>query len=410
MSKIDFVRCCPQFSFSLWTSIIKEVNVKIVDKSCPRMLSFINSRNPKRSLSIRRVGFTLIELLVVIAIIAILIGLLLPAVQKVREAAARSQCQNNLKQIGLAIHGFHDANQALPPGGCSDTAWIGRNAPAVDGGDGSSWCVFILPYIEQNAIYSKFAFIGNSGWSHPNTATVPATPGGTTGSSALTNARASRDAKIKTFLCPSSTLDKTVNARWTMGIDQEDNNITRTTYVAISGAIDNIDGTGAFRETRSGTGWASAGIGSGGGMMTNGWNKLTLPTLKDGTSNVIAIGEGSDVLFDTANTQQPGWSSNANGFIRGGSQTNAFTPGGDERGQNYTTVRYRINQTTGWANNRAVTGVGGEGANNPLCSPHTGGINAVWGDGSVRFIRDSITLVNLARICTRDDGATANID
>src|SRR5262249_45261529 len=128
-----------------------------------------------------RAGFTLIELLVVIAIIAVLIGLLLPAVQKVREAANRARCQNNLKQLGIAVHNFADTNGRLPtyfgidpPSGTYVYPWMNRKA--MYGG----WFAHLLPYVEQDNVYRQtMNDIQASGWNEPHYAVPPTyTPGG----------------------------------------------------------------------------------------------------------------------------------------------------------------------------------------------------------------------------------------
>src|SRR5262245_14316419 len=126
-----------------------------------------------------RNAFTLIELLVVIAIIGILIGLLLPAVQKVREAAARAKCQNNMKQIGLALHMFHETYGGFPKAGKLSNEL--------------SWHVFILPFIEQDALYRQFSLSAGSYC-------------GAGGTGPLKNEHAVRN-KVLTYLCPSSSAE-----------------------------------------------------------------------------------------------------------------------------------------------------------------------------------------------------------
>src|ERR1035438_6111572 len=107
--------------------------------------------------AMNRLGFTLIELFVVIAIIAILIALLVPAVQKVREAAARTQCTNNLKQIGLALHSYHGTYKQFPAGYVDGNA-NPSSTPDNDVGPGWGWASFLLPYLEQGSVFNQINF------------------------------------------------------------------------------------------------------------------------------------------------------------------------------------------------------------------------------------------------------------
>src|SRR5436190_10615428 len=209
------------------------------------------------SFSQQRRGFTLIELLVVIAIIAILIALLVPAVQKVRDAAARAQCQNNLKQIGLALHNYHDTKKALPPGASADKApW--RNGGTQDDDWGSSWMVHVLSFVEQDAIFRNWQFYGQSGWQNGNdNALIKGSP-------------------VPVYRCPSSQLPET-NPYMTTRTGSGGVGSFYTSYVAIGGSY--ID-AGALT---FGTNIYS----TQGTLYGNSKTKLT--DITDGTSNTMVV-------------------------------------------------------------------------------------------------------------------------
>jgi prepilin-type N-terminal cleavage/methylation domain-containing protein/prepilin-type processing-associated H-X9-DG protein len=326
------------------------------------MRTRLNLRRPK--------GFTLIELLVVIAIIAVLIGLLLPAVQKVREAAARSQCQNNLKQLGLACHNYHDANGRLPP------AMITRqtSSPVWDTDDwGPNWAILILPGIEQDNLYKQYSASiqayptdGNKNWWPMGAQT------------------------IKTFQCTSDAYNdlpfQGTGGTWARG-----------DYAANAGPSWWQDSFGGGSNS-SNFGWQG-----GGPMSCNFGVKLQALANEDGSSNTIMIGE---IRSGTVTTDRRGvW---AQGFP-GPSVIASFAAGDD----------LTINAPNGCADD--VQGCLNDTGNNQGCwdscpsqqmtlrSMHANGANAAFCDGSVRFLSNNLGTDVLYKLGSRNDHQTVSL-
>jgi len=207
----------------------------------------------------RHSGFTLVELLVVIAIIGVLVALLLPAVQAAREAARRSSCSNNLKQIGLALHNYHDTYLSMPP------AWIEANGERLH-----AWGTFILPFIEEENVYEVLA--RDFGTARSN------------------NNANGRGARIEAYRCPSSTLP-----------DNGGGNRATSNYQSNKGGhFDNGDKGGVF--------WNNS--------------RVKFRDITDGTSNVIMVGE-TEGDSRTGNNAFPVWAQlkNNNGSARLGIQS-----------------------------------------------------------------------------------------
>ena len=359
------------------------------------------------SIRCRRAAFTLIELLVVIAIIAILIGLLLPAVQKVREAAARMKCTNNLKQIGLGIMNYEGVYGKFPPAATrvGTDPWM----------HGPTWWVYTMPYMEQTAAYNKITFPRNTFWL------------GSTGAEALANKEIWRNVPFPYMQCPSSPLPQFSSATGSGDVGYQ-----RPFYTCILGAENHPStdkGVTAAGDPATG-GWQNRGPVSDGGVITLARGQ-TITSITDGTSNTIMVGEQSGQMFHNNGQALPiagdsvnndGRVDNNRGFHMGTSHI-GFPSGPDtlnwqkgcpysnnggnncQRCYNTTTINTRGIVTRGLVFND----FGELKCNKPLNSAHTGGVNALFADGHVQFLQESIPLATLKALVMRDDGSVVNL-
>jgi prepilin-type N-terminal cleavage/methylation domain-containing protein/prepilin-type processing-associated H-X9-DG protein len=344
------------------------------------------SRNPRRS------AFTLIELLVVIAIIGVLIGLLLPAVQKVREAAARIQCQNNLKQLGLALHNYHDAYSSFPPsiaknGNCVSAAKYGPPDPVIYNING---LFLLLPFVEQGNIYNKAnlnspmsTFLSsNVGISMGSPAPVLATPDAITSGNVLLAA-----IKVPLYLCPSDgggqngfTIHLDGGTAAYYNVDGVGGTIRsyRTSYFFISDQLEGIY-FNAYRNISAGTRYAFG---------SNSSTKLT--DITDGTSNTFAMSEQTLSIYSCYGCKP--WSH----LVWG---TWALDPVG-----NWNTT-YPPQGLNVWQYGSQPTPSPGMAASwYSVASLHPGGVNFVFCDGSVHFISQTVDIPTLTQMSRIADG------
>ena len=309
-----------------------------------------------------RQAFTLIELLVVIAIIAILIGLLLPAVQKIREAANRMKCTSHLKQIALACHNYHDT--------------IGKLPPAYDAATGLSWHVLVLPYIEQDNLYRQFDFT-NPSFLH--TAPNRNDPHGLV--------------KIVIYQCPSSPLK-------VQAFGPPNNTNGPSDYIppgsGVPAAIPHYYGVNGPRGTNPATGQpyplgtaTHEGVRAATSGMFQRDGDLNLASVTDGTSNTIMVAEMSWV--------SPQFGTRYRSWVRGGEEYAGVVTGRPAFVVSCRNVTNGINAI--FTANLIVP------YNDvPFGSMHPGGMCAAFGDGSVRFLKQTLTITTYRALASRDGG------
>ena len=349
-------------------------------------------------ISFRRRGrsaFTLIELLVVIAIIAILIALLVPAVQKVRDAAARAQCQNNLKQIGLAIHNYHDSNKRLPPA-------TTRQPGNYYWEHGPTWWVYTLPYVEQDNVFKKTSFT--------NTGTNNSTFWfGDTADGGAVNKAVYEGIVFPLMKCPSSSLPE-----WNK-INEETTDGAKGTYKAYEATYTCILGSDRHPSTDT---TASNGPVSDGGVLVMRVTAQQTPRLTDitdGNSNTIMVGEQSawsdplqsDPLYSDMR------SSDSRGAFMGTSHVSqpkgpGSLAGCGGVGSNNCMRCYNTTTVVAPFNSKkfVFSQSGDERCGTPIQSVHPGGANVLFADGRVLFLTDSIDLNTFKNLVDRDDGNT----
>jgi prepilin-type N-terminal cleavage/methylation domain-containing protein len=321
-------------------------------------------------------GFTLIELLVVIAIIAILIGLLLPAVQKVREAAARMACSNKLKQLALACHNYESAYNKLPPAGVG-YGWCIVSGPYT--GDpqitNMNGFVLLLPYIEQTALDSKL----NKQLAFGNQATgyccsyVGNTGGTLTGDATTDGNGALMATLIPSFYCPSDPGDPMQGASSAYGPGG-----------ALNGAKTNYDFVSSQSDFYCNY-WRAA---PSSGKYMFGQNSATkLTDVTDGTSNTFMLGETTKTVYNgrTASWGYRGW------------VMTGVDPAAGINDWSYPVAGF-------------VPQPGRLGSWGRAGSLHPGGCHFAMGDASVRFVRESTATATLRQVATMSEGTVANLD
>jgi len=341
----------------------------------------------------KRRGFTLIELLVVIAIIAILVALLLPAVQQAREAARRSQCKNNLKQIGLALHNYHDVNNAFPVG--SNWAFgVTGSGSNVNSGFGMAWWYSVLPYLELGTLYDQLTDQG----AHPGSMS---NSNSGTNAGYMVNAPVVGGLSLSAMACPSCPVPLLRRPN--------DHDIVCPQYIGISGASN--DGTGGFNSNPCDRFWTmNNGANPAGTVATGGVlvpvRSIRMRDITDGTSNTIMVGEQSDFGRNAAGT--PIAINSRQGFLCG---TTLNNPNGGNCNSdnatlifNITTLRYAVNTKLTTLQGIASSATDNRSINNGIFSAHKGGSQVVLADGSVRFLSENMNLFTLKCLATRDDG------